>query len=223
MRGAIPRGGATKRGATPATRGALKPRVAPASTKAKDQKGGVAVNPNVGDGHHDSDSVHHEEEHIEAAHEFDHDQDGEHQNEEEHQLDPSVSADTTATLVDGGHDQLIVQEPEEHEDLSLFSKGDSPSIVHDEPDSIHNLTSEHHLSEDPVFALHEEEPEVEHEPEIAVVNGTQDNLDHIVNFLESKPLFNTTTTFATPQSLGKETAGKGVEDVDVAGEIPDEE
>ena len=71
---------------------------------------------------------------------------------------------------------------------------------------------------------HDEELKVEPpQQQNAGVNGAQDDLEQIVSFLESKPLLSSTATFATSQIVGKETTQKGIEDVDVAGEIPDEE
>lgn len=218
---ATARGGAVKRGAAPATRGGLRSKVAPSGVKPKEQKGDVTADTaQVEEEHHDGESAHLDDEYIPQEHEQ------EHENEEEQQHDQPGSANTTATLVDGGHDQLIVQEPEEHEDLSVFPKDDSSSFVHDEPDSVHDLTSEHHSTEDqvPPSPQEDDEPKVELEQQNPPVhNGAQDDLDDIVNFLESKPLFSSTATFATSESVGKRTAKKGGEDVDVAGEIPDEE
>ena len=203
-------GAAVKRGGVPATRGGLRPKTGVGATvaKAKEQKGATVVQEKVEEVHQDVEEDHHEEEHqIEQ------------EIEQEHQHDPVGSANTTVTLVDTPS-QDLVQEPEEHEDLSVFAKDDASSLVDEDLDSVHDFTGEHYevlSSEDvaPAQVSHELVFE-EHD-----TNGVQDELDDMVNLLETKPLFNSATTFATSEGVMKEVEGKSVEDVVL--EIPDEE
>ncbi|CAL1717066.1 unnamed protein product [Somion occarium] len=158
--------------------------------------------------------------------------------EEEHQEvevvhDQEGSATTTATLVEhhdaAGSAAEITQEPE-HDELVLEKAEEH--VIHDEPHHDADLEFHEHEADEVVVAEPEPveaEAVVEAEPSTAEGGDETDdthvadpvpyvkpadNLDDIVNMLESKPLFS---------SVHVEKNVKAAEDIDVAGEIPDEE
>lgn len=157
------------------------------------------------------------------------------------------SANTSATLADehadGAHAGEFTHEPEVHDDVA--EEKISEQIIHDEPhedaglDTHEDVVVDESVSQtsepenvEPAVVNHASDVEVEAEaqPEKEEDNETddthvaeaaphksQDELDDIVSMLESKPLFSSV-------HVEKDTKErKSGDEIDVAGEIPDEE